>query len=54
MWKQVSKFSSSKFSASEKCQKWNLINQMLSNPKTSFNKFEVEEKELEETITIVY
>jgi hypothetical protein len=30
-----------------------LINQDVIESKTSFNKFEVEEKELEETITIV-
>jgi uncharacterized protein YggE len=53
--KQVSKFSPRNFSASEKVSEMKFDKpMMLSNPKTSFNKFEVEEKEVEETITIVY
>lgn len=56
--KQVSKFSPRDFfTASEKVSEVAYDKPMAAsapNPKTSFNKFEVEEKELEETITIVY
>ncbi len=56
--KQVSKFSPRDyFTASEKVSEMKFDETMAAsapNPKTSFDKFEVEEIELEETITIVY
>lgn len=56
--KQVSKFSPRDyFTASEKVSEMKFDKTMAAsapNPKTSFDKFEVEEIELEETITIVY
>lgn len=56
--KQVSKFSPRDFfTTSEKVSEVKFDKAMAAsapNPKTSFDKFEVEEKELEETITIVY
>lgn len=55
--KQVTKFNPTEFTASEKVSEVKFNKPVLTgapNPKTSFDKFEVEEKELEETITIVY
>jgi uncharacterized protein YggE len=57
--KQVSKFTMRDFASAEmmKVSEINMVKvmpAMASNQKTSFDKFEVEEKELEETISIVY
>lgn len=56
--KQVSKFSPRDyFTASEKVSEMKFDKTMAAsapNPKTSFDKFEVEEIEVEETITIIY
>lgn len=57
--KQVSKFTMRDFASAEmmKVSEINMVKVMPSmapNQKTSFDKFEVEEKELEETISIVY